>query len=118
MCIARMAFLLAAALLFGSSAWSADAEGEGKVYRCGDEKMMLRELPDGRLELKGKMLTGIVSVHAQTGLFRGEVLGWGSQHKTPQDALANTCNRILKRSKLPLPDELEKELHEFYDALK
>ena len=43
--------------------------------------MELRELEDGRLALEGKQFTGYVSIHKPTGMYRGSVDGWGSQHK-------------------------------------
>ena len=118
MYMARIALLAAAALLVNASAWSTEGEIEGKVYPCGDEKMTLKELENGRLELKGKTHTGYVYVHAPTGMFRGEVKGWGTQHKTPQGALDATCRRILERSKIPSEEKLKKTLQEFYEALK
>ena len=116
--IAKIALLAAGSLLINPSAWSTEGEVQGKPYPCGEEKMTLKELENGRLELKGKALTGYVYVHAATGMFRGEVKGWGSQHKTPQAALGATCRRILERSKVPLEEELQKELREFYESLK
>ena len=116
--IAKIALLAAGTLLINPSAWSTEGEVQGKPYLCGEEKMTLKELENGRLELKGKTLTGYVYVHAATGMFRGEVKGWGSQHKTPQGALDATCRRILERSKVPSEAELQKELHKFYESLK
>ena len=116
--IAKIALLAAGTLLINPSAWSTEGEVEGKPYPCGKEDMTLTELENGRLELKGKTLTGHVYVHAATGMFRGEVKGWGTQHKTPQGALDATCRRILERSKVPSEAELQKELHEFYESLK
>ena len=116
--IGKIALLTACTLLINSSPWSTEAKVEGKPYLCGEEEMMLKELDNGRLELKGKTLTGYVYVHAATGMFRGEVKGWGTQHKTPQGALDATCRRILERSKVPSEEELQKTLHEFYESLK
>ena len=116
--IAKIALLLAGALLINLSAWSTEDQVHGKPYQCGEEKMTLKELENGRLELEGKTLTGHVYVHAATGMFRGEVKGWGTQHKTPQAALDATCRRILERSKVPSEEELQKALHEFYESLK
>ena len=116
--IAKIALLAAGSLLINPSAWSTEGEVQGKPYLCGEEKMTLKELENGRLELKGETLTGYVYVHAGTGMFRGEVKGWGTQHKTPQAALDATCRRILERSKVPSEEELQKALREFYESLK
>lgn len=116
--IAKTALLTVGMLLISLSAWSTAPEGQGKPYLCGEEKMTLNELENGRLELQGKTLTGYVYVHAATGMFRGEVKGWGTQHKTPQAALEATCRRILERSRVPSEKELQKVLHDFYESLK
>ena len=116
--IAKIALLAAGTLLITPSAWSTEVEVQGKPHLCGEEKMTLKELENGRLELKGKTVTGYVYAHPGTGMFRGEVKGWGTQHKTPQAALDATCRRILERSKVPSEEELQKALHEFYESLK
>lgn len=116
--IAKIALIAAGTLLINASAWSTESEVEGKPYLCGEEKMTVKELENGRLELKGKTLTGYVYVHAATGMFRGEVKGWGSQHRTPQAALDAACRRIQEREKVPPEEQLQKELHDFYESLK
>ncbi|GEM_PF-1577845 len=80
--------------------------------------MQLTELKDGRLALKGKNLTGYVSIHKPTGMYRGSVSGWGSQHNTPKEALAAACRWLLERAKAKSEEELRKRLHEFYEQWK
>ena len=98
---------------------SAEVQQKGsKVYKCGNEIMKLSELKDGRLELKGKLLTGYVSIHKPTGMYRGSVDGWGSQHKTPGQALEAACRRLLEKAKSESEEVLRKRLHDFYNDLK
>ena len=80
--------------------------------------MQLTELENGSLALKGKNLTGYVSIHKPTGMYRGSVSGWGSQHKTPKEALAAACRWLLKRDEARSEEELRKRLHEFYEQWK
>ena len=100
-------------------ATSAEERQKGdKAYKCGNEIMKLSELEDERLELKGKLLTGYVSIHRQTGMYRGSVDGWGSQHKTPAEALDAACRWLLKKAESDSEEALRKKLHEFYQNLK
>ena len=89
-----------------------------KFYECGSEKLKLKELADGRLALEGKKFTGYVSIHRPTGMYRGSVDGWGSQHKTPAEALEAACQWLLKRTKTASEEALRKRLHEFYEEWK
>ena len=91
---------------------------DSKVYICGGEQMKLTELEDGRLALEGKGLTGYVSIHRPTGMFRGSVDGWGSQHKTPREALNAACEWLLEKAQTESEEALRKELNEFYEAWK
>lgn len=110
--------LIAIAMAALSGTASAEQKAEGKVYECGGEKMELSELEDGRLALQGKGLTGYVSIHTATGMYRGSVDGWGSQHKTPKEALDAACRWLLKRAETESEEALRKQLHEFYEAWK
>ena len=89
-----------------------------RQHEYGGEKFEVSEPKDGRMLVSGKGLTATVSVHAATGKYREEVLGWGSDHPTLQRALDSACGRILARAAQPSEDALRKGLHEFYDALK
>ena len=85
------------------------------MYKCGDEEMKLTQRDDGRLALEGKGLTGYVSVHSATGMYRGSVDGWGSQHKTPKEALDAACGWLLRKVQTQSEEALNKKrLHEFY----
>ena len=103
---------------FNSAAWAGEQPTDDKVYECGGEQMKLRELEDGRLALEGKDLTGHVSIHRPTGMYRGSVDGWGSQHKTPEEALDAACSWLLKRAQALSEEALRKQLHEFYENWK
>ena len=113
----KISLVAVATAVFNAPA-SAQQEADSKIYECGSEKMKLKELKDGRLALEGKQLTGYVSVHRPTGMYRGSVDGWGSQHKTPEKALAAACQRLLKRAQTESEDALRKRLHEFYEEWK
>ena len=69
-------------------------------------------------QLEGKQLTGYVSIHRPTGMYRGSVDGWGSQHETPEEALEAACQWLLKRAETKSEDALRKQLHEFYEEWK
>ena len=89
-----------------------------KVYECAGETMELKKLPDGRIALEGKMLTGYVSVHQPTGMYRGAVEGWGSQHKTPGEALDAACLRLVERTRAETGEDLKETLDKFYEDWK
>lgn len=114
----RLALIGAVALLINTPTSAEDSQTNSKVYECGGEQMKLTELEDGRLALQGKSLTGYVSIHKPTGMYRGSVSGWGSQHKTPGEALAAACRWLLKRAEAKSEEELRKRLHEFYEGWK
>lgn len=114
----RFASIVAVAFLVNTPAFAQETNTDSKVYECGGERMKLTELEDGRLALHGKDLTGYVSIHKPTGMYRGSVSGWGSQHKTPEEALAAACRWLLKRAEAKSEEELRKRLHEFFKEWK
>ena len=116
--IAKIALVAAITVALNVAASAEERQTNDKVYECGSEKMKLNELEDGRLELKGKQLTGYVSIHKPTGMYRGSVDGWGSQHKTPGEALDAACRWLLKKAETESEKTLRKRLHEFYEDLK
>ena len=61
--------------------------------------------------------TAIVSIHTQTNLFREELDGWGSDHKTLPDALDAACQRILDKSAQPTTEQLCSEMDKFHESL-
>ena len=116
--IAKIALVAAITVALNVAASAEERQTNDKVYECGSEKMKLNELEDGRLELKGKQLTGYVSIHKPTGMYRGSVDGWGSQHKTPGEALDAACRWLLKKEETESEKTLRKRLHEFYEDWK
>ena len=116
--IAKIALVAAATVAFNAAASAEVQQRDDKVYECGGEEMKLKELEDGRLSLEGKQLTGYVSIHTATGMYRGSVDGWGSQHKTPREALDAACRWLLKKAETKTEEALQKQLHEFYEEWK
>ena len=116
--IAKFALVAAATITLNAPGLAEEEQTVSKTYECGGEKMQLTELDDGRLALEGKNLTGHVSIHRPTGMYRGSVEGWGSQHKTPEEALAAACRWLLKRAETQSEEALKKALHEFYESWK
>ena len=116
--IAKIALVAAATVAFNAAVSAEEQQTDSKVYECGSEKMELRELEDGRLALEGKQFTGYVSIHKPTGMYRGSVDGWGSQHKTPGEALEAACRWLLKKDETQSEEALKKRLHEFYEEWK
>lgn len=112
------ATMAAAAILLSASALADEQQLDAKVYECGGEKMTLKQLDDGSLTLEGKGLTGHVSIHSATGMYRGSVDGWGSQHKTPREALDAACRWLLRKAATESEEALKKELQEFYEEWK
>ena len=116
--VALAGIALLAAWSVNSATWAGEEPADHKVYECDGEEMKLRELEDGRLALEGKDLTGYVSIHKPTGMYRGSVDGWGSQHKTPREALDAACSWLQKRAQALSEEALQKQLHEFYENWK
>ena len=116
--IATIAVVAVATVALNAAPSAEEQQTDGKAYVCGGEKMNLTELEDGRLALEGKGLTGYVSIHRPTGMYRGSVDGWGSQHKTPREALDAACGRLLEKAQTESEEALRKDLHEFYEAWK
>ena len=116
--LAKIVLVAAVTAAFNAPASAQEQLSDSKVYECGSEKMKLKELEDGRLALEGKQLTGYVSIHRPTGMYRGSVDGWGSQHKTPAEALKAACRRLQERAKAASEEDLRKRLHEFYEEWK
>ena len=116
--IVKIMLVAIATVAFHAAASAEEQQTDGKVYECGGEKMKLKELENGNLALEGKGLTGLVSIHKPTGMYRGAVDGWGSQHETPIEALAAACRWLLEKAKTQSEEVLKKQLHEFYEEWK
>ena len=116
--IMRIALIAACIFAFNAAVSAEEQQRDHKVYECGGEKMKLTELEDGRLALEGRQLTGYVTIHRATGMYRGSVDGWGSQHKTPKEALDAACGWLLRKAEAQSVEALEKQLHQFYQELK
>lgn len=115
--IVKVVLAIAITVVLNGTVLAEERRANDKFYECGSEKMQLNELEDGRLELKGKQLKGYVSIHKPTGMYRGSVDGWGSQHKTPGEALDAACRWLLKKAEGESEAALRKRLHEFYKEL-
>ena len=107
-----------AALVFAASALSEEAKVNYKLYEYEGEKFEVFEPQDGRIAVKGKGLTAYITVHEATGMYRGALDGWGSNHNTLNGALDGACRQILNKSKKPSKDTLLKGLQDFYKTLK
>ena len=91
---------------------------DAKPYEYQGEKFEVSEPTGGRMQVSAKGLTATISIHAPTGKYREEVLGWGSDHPTLERALNAACSRIIARAAQPSEVALLKALDEFYDNLK
>ena len=116
--IIKIMLVATALIAFHAAASTEEQQTDGKVYECGGEKMELTQLENGNLALEGKGLTGLVSIHKPTGMYRGSVDGWGSQHETPLEALAAACRWLLEKDETQSEEILKKRLREFYDEWK
>ena len=116
--LAKIVLIAAVTAAFNAPASAQEQQTDSKVYKCGIEKMELRELESGGLELKGKGLTALVTIHKPTGMYRESVDGWGSQHRTPKNALEAACMRLLQKAKTESEEVLRERLHEFYEEWK
>ena len=114
----KIAVAAAIAVVLTTAASAEEKQTEAKVYECGGEKMTLTEEEGDRLALQGKGLTGYVSIHRPTGMYRGSVDGWGSQHKTPEEALDAACRWLLKKAQTLSEETLQKRLHEFFENVE
>ena len=107
-----MTFMLAV------SAWSAEAPMTHKLYEYQGQKFEVSQPRDGQMAVMGMGLTAYITVHKQTGMYREELYGWGTDHNTLEGALDSACKRILERAKKPSNDALLKGLADFYESLK
>ena len=110
---------IVAAAMLAASAWSnGGVNVDAKPYEYQGEKFEVSEPTDGRMQVSGKGLTATISIHAPTGRYREDVLGWGSDHPTLERAWNAACSRIIDRAARPSEDGLLKALDELYDNLK
>lgn len=80
-----------------------------EVYEPKNYQMVVKSngMPDGK-----------ITIHEQTGMFREDVLGWGSDCATLDEAIVRVCIRMIERSKQDSIDTKRKKMNDFYSNLK
>ncbi|MDE0695824.1 MAG: hypothetical protein OXH76_08345 [Boseongicola sp.] len=88
-----------------------------KYYKYDGEEFEVSAPKDCSITVKGMGYIGYVTIHEATGMYREDLLGWGSDHATLTNALNGCCRRIINRAKRDPKDSLCKNMNEFYDDL-
>ena len=88
-----------------------------KPYKYKGEEFVVTKPEVCVMKVTKGEYTAIVSIHTKTNLFRGELDGWGSDHKTLPDALDAACQRILDKSAQPTTEQLCSEMDKFHESL-
>ena len=88
-----------------------------KIFKFGGEEFEVSAPKDCRIEVVGKGLTGEITIHETTGMYRESVMGWGTDQSTLEGALRAVCRRILDRASKESPETLCKGMGHFYEKL-
>lgn len=88
-----------------------------KTFKYNGEEFEVSEPKDCRIQVTGKGLTGEITIHEATGMYRESVLGWGTDQPSLENALNAVCARILKRASKPTQEDLCKPMAAFYENL-
>ena len=119
MLITKLGLLAAGMLLMNASHGAPESDAKGKIYQCGPEEMTLKELDNGRLELKGKNNAGYVFARKGSGQIIGEIAAWElKKYDTTQKAVKGVCQTLLRIETHRSHEEAQKEIHEFYESLE
>ena len=89
----------------------------GKVFKFKGEEFDVSAPKDCRIEVVGKGLTGEITIHETTGMYRESLMGWGTDQPTLDDALKRVCGRILERASKEPTENLCKGMDQFYEGL-
>ena len=89
----------------------------GKVFKFDGEEFEVSEPKGCRIEVVGKGLTGEITIHEETGMYRESLMGWGTDRPSLDDALSQVCRRILDRASKRATEDLCKGMGQFYESL-
>ena len=89
----------------------------GKVFKFDGEQFEVSAPKDCRIEVVGKGLTGEITIHETTVMYRESLMGWGTDQPTLDDALKGVCRRILNRASKEPTEVLRKGMDQFYENL-
>ena len=106
------------AILIATSSMAGESMDKFKTYKYEGHEFQVFEPKDGRSEVTGLGLTGTLTVHNATGVYRESLHGWGSDLQDLSSALDRLCARIIERAQKPSEEELAKGLEDFYEQLK
>ena len=88
-----------------------------KPYKYKGEEFLVTKPEACVMNVTKGEYTAVVSIHAQTNTFRGDLDGWGSNHSSLPDALNAACDRILEKLAQPTPEQLCSEMDKFHESL-
>ena len=88
-----------------------------KIFKFAGEEFEVSEPKDCQIKVVGKGLTGEITIHETTGMYRESLIGWGTDQKTLDDALKRVCRRILDRAAKDSTEVLCKGMDQFYKTL-
>ena len=88
-----------------------------KTYKYGEEVFEVSDPKDCKITVAGKGLTGEITIHEQTGMYREALMGWGTDQPSIESAMNGICRRILERAARDSKGELCKGMSEFYEDL-
>ena len=88
-----------------------------KIVKFGGEEFEMSAPKDCRIQVVGKGLTGEITIHDTTGMYRESLMGWGTDHPTLDGALKGVCRRILDRAEKESTETLCKGMDQFYESL-
>ena len=89
-----------------------------KIFKYSGEEFEVSEPKNCRITVTGKGLTGHITIHDATGMYREDVLGWGTNQPILNSALKQCCKRILERAAKDSKEKLCKSMDDFYEKLE
>ena len=89
----------------------------GKVFKFDGEEFEVSEPKGCQIEVVGKGLTGKITIHEKTGMYRESLMGWGSEQPSLDAALTQVCRHILDRASKESTEDLCKGMDQFYENL-
>lgn len=90
----------------------------GKIFKYEGEEFEVSEPKNCRIEVLGVGLTGEITIHEATGMFRESVMGWGTDQSTMDSAIRAVCRRMIQRAAKDSREALCKGMGEFYENLE
>lgn len=89
-----------------------------KFYKFQGEQFEVSAPKNCVITVTGMGLTGHITIHEATGMYREDLDGWGTDQPTLDSALQSCCNRIIERAKKSSKEELCKGMDDFYESLE